>query len=519
MFIIVMPLAARRGSSPVATMRHAPHPPSYQGSALPPPIQLAPTMSPVVGAPRQVPQHPVLPAERGTWVAAGEEGEQVLQQARSRQHRPLAQRARAEDVGAWMQPPGPLPASPHRASGSREPRPPAQAARSPTAMASPLSRPSGTDRLRAAEPVLLHIYDVTGDARVQLANELFRPVGTGAFHAGVEIHREEWSFGYRGGIGTGVFSCAPRSNAAHSYRETVQLGETRLSRIEVQEIVKGMEAEWLGKDYELFGRNCVHFCETFCDKLGVGKPPDWVAHLARTSAALIGGVKSAVEAAQNVPQNTAEAVRQIARRAASVSPEASESEHEDLSEAQVVNQCQFLGGLFDAKATPRDSMTNFMSVISQLWLGGKEEVETVDVVLELTFAKGRSLERLPCHERRFGRRLLPGQPWQIGPKSGKGNNGGGFIPELTTFPYDRLFDVVWEPPCLYVRKPAPEAELWVGGSPVKSMTCVLLHGIEIAVHDSRAAGRADAQDPLVTMKYLREARQRQASPLRQHSAR
>jgi hypothetical protein len=43
---------------------------------------------------------------------------------------------------------------------------------------------------------MLHIYDLGHDDKIQGVNALLKVMGTGAFHAGVEVYQEEWSFGF-----------------------------------------------------------------------------------------------------------------------------------------------------------------------------------------------------------------------------------------------------------------------------------------------------------------------------------
>lgn len=55
----------------------------------------------------------------------------------------------------------------------------------------------------------------------------------GVFHGGIEVNGKEWSYGYCE-KGTGVYYCMPKDNPMYSYRETVTLGATTLSTIEVR---------------------------------------------------------------------------------------------------------------------------------------------------------------------------------------------------------------------------------------------------------------------------------------------
>uniref|UniRef100_A0A803Q7S9 PPPDE domain-containing protein n=1 Tax=Cannabis sativa TaxID=3483 RepID=A0A803Q7S9_CANSA len=113
--------------------------------------------------------------------------------------------------------------------------------------------------------VVLHIYDVTNSGSektnntiVQI-NKIFKDgIGLGGiFHSAVQVFGEdEWSFGFCE-QGTGVFSCPA--------------GE--LSR------------EWRGDSYDLLSKNCNHFCDEYCERLGVPKLPGWVNRFAHAGDA------------------------------------------------------------------------------------------------------------------------------------------------------------------------------------------------------------------------------------------
>jgi len=142
--------------------------------------------------------------------------------------------------------------------------------------------------------VRLNIYDV-GSSTVQKVNTVFRAMGVGAFHAAVEVYGQEWSFGYRPDGGSGIFCSRPRQCDLHIYRESVVMGSTLLSELKVHEIMKRMAKEWPGGNYDVLQRNCCHFSEEFCAKLGVGPLPLWVNNLAAT---LENGVRSAAGVAE-----------------------------------------------------------------------------------------------------------------------------------------------------------------------------------------------------------------------------
>lgn len=135
--------------------------------------------------------------------------------------------------------------------------------------------------VRHEAPVTLHIYDVPRDSTGQRINGVFRVLGTGAFHAGVEIFGQEWSFGSsERADGTGVFVCAPGGCEAHTYREAVPMGHTPLTEQEVRSLIDELSAEWGAEGYDLLRHNCCHFSDELCDRLGVGRVPGWVRTLA-----------------------------------------------------------------------------------------------------------------------------------------------------------------------------------------------------------------------------------------------
>lgn len=153
---------------------------------------------------------------------------------------------------------------------------------------------------RRPEPVTLNIYDLhgTGSAIFKNMNVLLRAAGTGAFHVGVEVFGQEWSYGYRESSRSGVYSHAPRESDLHSYRESIFMGETLLGQYEVERLMEIMSARWKGDSYDMLSRNCCHFCEELCMMLDVDPLPDWLNSLAALGGVL-GGAGAAPGGAQD----------------------------------------------------------------------------------------------------------------------------------------------------------------------------------------------------------------------------
>jgi hypothetical protein len=88
----------------------------------------------------------------------------------------------------------------------------------------------------------------------------------------MKVCDEEWSFGYCE-FGTGVFCCAPTMNPMYTHRESIVLGHMLLSRRRVGQILSELSREWNGSSYDPLSRNCNHFCDALCERLGVQKLP------------------------------------------------------------------------------------------------------------------------------------------------------------------------------------------------------------------------------------------------------
>jgi hypothetical protein len=147
--------------------------------------------------------------------------------------------------------------------------------------------------------VYLNIYDIGNDESVKYFNGLLRPVGSGAFHAGVEVYGEEWSYGSRSGQISGVYSYQPRECIAHTYRETVDMGFTSLSHTEVWALLARLSDEWPGVNYDFVSNNCCHFSDALCRNLGVDATPQWVTNLADTGALFISGYRSVISSVES----------------------------------------------------------------------------------------------------------------------------------------------------------------------------------------------------------------------------
>jgi len=133
------------------------------------------------------------------------------------------------------------------------------------------------------ERVLVRVYDLGQTFMTRWHNELTRSYG--AFHTGVEVYGREWSFGMTfDDYSTGVTWNAPKMNHDHSYRETLSMGYTTMSRKQVDKLIEEMKIKWKGCSYNMLSKNCHNFSDEFCFRLGVARLPAWVNDLAYTGA-------------------------------------------------------------------------------------------------------------------------------------------------------------------------------------------------------------------------------------------
>eukprot|EP00435_Cladocopium_sp_Y103_P007506 s1500_g2.t1 len=55
---------------------------------------------------------------------------------------------------------------------------------------------------------------------------------------------------------------------------------------QVASILEQMKQQWPSRGYDMLRRNCSHFCDDFCQRLGVGTLPQWVKNMASTGAGI-----------------------------------------------------------------------------------------------------------------------------------------------------------------------------------------------------------------------------------------
>jgi len=144
-------------------------------------------------------------------------------------------------------------------------------------------------RKEVEQEVRLNIYDIGESEQVQTMNRFLQPLGTGAFHCGVEVLGWEWSYcevydtssrGLRTNQMTGIFVCRPEQCDGHNYVSSLDMGFTWISKRSFAMLMQQLMEEWKASDYNTLLHNCCHFCDELCMRLGVGPIPQWVKSMA-----------------------------------------------------------------------------------------------------------------------------------------------------------------------------------------------------------------------------------------------
>jgi hypothetical protein len=144
-------------------------------------------------------------------------------------------------------------------------------------------------------PVYLNVYAIS-DENPSLP-------GFGIWHTGVEINGVEYNFGKRESSLSGISAIKPRSAQGMKYKETVEIGRTKLSSREIRDLISEMGKTYVGSSYHVTGRNCNHFSEEFSQRVCGQSLPGWVNRAAKAAhtVGLGGMIQKQAEEQQKQP--------------------------------------------------------------------------------------------------------------------------------------------------------------------------------------------------------------------------
>lgn len=79
----------------------------------------------------------------------------------------------------------------------------------------------------------------------------------------------------------GVARDLPRSLTAHVYQCSIFMGKTEWDEEDFASMLHELAQDWVGCRYDLLAYNCCGFASALCERLGVGKLPQWVDRVPR----------------------------------------------------------------------------------------------------------------------------------------------------------------------------------------------------------------------------------------------
>ena len=121
--------------------------------------------------------------------------------------------------------------------------------------------------------VLVNVYDL------HPFNQYVHWLGMGAYHTGVEVGGNEFSFGFLLSDQTGIFRCDPKHAPACAYRCTLNFGTTPLTHRQVLDLLEELKSKWPGRCYHMLTHNCVNFTDEFLFELTGRRLPPWTYRL------------------------------------------------------------------------------------------------------------------------------------------------------------------------------------------------------------------------------------------------
>ncbi|OQR96821.1 hypothetical protein THRCLA_07161 [Thraustotheca clavata] len=118
--------------------------------------------------------------------------------------------------------------------------------------------------------VILNVYDLME------ANAYTHALGFGAFHSGLDVGGDEYSFAG----GAGIFTCRPKQADGAVFRESIHMGYFDGSSMDARRVIESLRSDFQGSHYNLLTKNCNTFANEACLQL-LGIPiPSYINRMA-----------------------------------------------------------------------------------------------------------------------------------------------------------------------------------------------------------------------------------------------
>ena len=116
-----------------------------------------------------------------------------------------------------------------------------------------------------SHPVYLYVYDISNGLARTMSPMIVGKLVEGIWHTSIVIHNKEFYF--QGG----TFGDAPKTTPFGLPVKEIKLGETELSKDELEQYIDEVKHEFTAEKYDIFQRNCNHY-STHLSEFLVGEP-------------------------------------------------------------------------------------------------------------------------------------------------------------------------------------------------------------------------------------------------------
>ena len=122
-------------------------------------------------------------------------------------------------------------------------------------------------------PVILNVYEPSVGSRGL--------PGFSILHSGIEVFDTEYTFAGNESSMTGVVTQRPRdSPQGWTFKQSEKLGSVALTKQEAKQLIGSLAGSFPGNSYHLTAKNCNHFTEAVCKKMGLSFP-SWINRAAK----------------------------------------------------------------------------------------------------------------------------------------------------------------------------------------------------------------------------------------------
>eukprot|EP00386_Alphamonas_edax_P006339 GDKI01020550.1.p1 GENE.GDKI01020550.1~~GDKI01020550.1.p1 ORF type:complete len:280 (+),score=46.94 GDKI01020550.1:93-842(+) len=153
--------------------------------------------------------------------------------------------------------------------------------------------------------VILHVYHL--HKHTSKINQLAQSMGTGLYHAGLEVYGREFCFGQTSDDEyPGITENEPGGHAYHVRWKRLPLGETKKTEREIEQLLNDIKDDWKGSTYHILKKNCITFADYLASQMGddIDPVPQWVKSAQEGGAKVHDGIAYAGKGIKKIDELT-----------------------------------------------------------------------------------------------------------------------------------------------------------------------------------------------------------------------